>query len=43
MRAERTFEVVLVAPGKPVGFAPARAAKPDATVRYRGAAVDIKL
>jgi alpha-D-xyloside xylohydrolase len=34
MPAERTFEVVRVAPGKPAGFP--FAAQPDRTVRYRG-------
>jgi alpha-D-xyloside xylohydrolase len=34
MRAERTFEIVLIKPDKPVGFS--FAPKPDRTVRYSG-------
>ncbi len=41
MLAQRTFEVVLVAKGKPVGFS--FEPKADRTVRYDGAAVDVEL
>jgi hypothetical protein len=41
MQKERTFDVVLVSKAKPVGssFAP----KADKSVRYDGAAVELKL
>jgi alpha-D-xyloside xylohydrolase len=41
MLKQRTFQVVLVAKGKPVGFA--FAAKADQTVVYDGSAVEVKL
>ncbi len=41
MLAQRTFEVVLVGKGKPVGFS--FEPKADRTVRYDGAAVDVEL
>ncbi len=41
MQKQRTFEVVLVAKGKPVGFT--FAPKADKSVRYEGGAVDVKL
>lgn len=41
MQKERTFHVVLVAKGKPVGFS--FDPKADKTVRYDGAAVELKL
>ena len=41
MPQERTFEVVLVSKAKPVGFS--FAPKADKSVRYAGAAVDVKL
>jgi alpha-D-xyloside xylohydrolase len=41
MQKERTFEVVLVSKGKPVGFS--FTPKSDKTVRYDGAALDVKL
>jgi alpha-D-xyloside xylohydrolase len=41
MLKERNFAVVLVAKGKPVGFA--FDPKPDKTLRYDGAAVELKL
>ena len=41
MLASRTFDVVLVTKGKPVGFS--FEAKPDRTVRYEGAAVSVEL
>jgi hypothetical protein len=40
MLAQRTFEVVLVAKGKPVGFS--FEPKPDRSVRYDGAQVEIR-
>jgi len=40
MLAQRTFEVVLVAKGKPVGFS--FEPKPDRSVRYEGAQVEIR-
>jgi len=40
MRKERTFEVVVVSKGKPVGFT--FTPKADQTVRYGGAAVEVK-
>ncbi len=41
MLASRTFDVVLVTKGKPVGFS--FEPKPDRTVRYDGAAVAVEL
>jgi alpha-D-xyloside xylohydrolase len=41
MLAQRTFEVVLVAKGKPVGFS--FEPKPDRTVRYDGAEAEVEL
>jgi alpha-D-xyloside xylohydrolase len=41
MLAERTFEVVRVGKGKPVGFS--FDPKPDRTVRYDGVAVELRL
>jgi hypothetical protein len=41
MLVQRTFEVVLVAKGKPVGFS--FEPKPDRTVRYDGAEAEVEL
>ena len=41
MPKQRTFDVVVVSKAKPVGFS--FTPKPDKTVRYDGAAVDVKL
>jgi Alpha-glucosidases, family 31 of glycosyl hydrolases len=41
MQKERTFDVVLVSKAKPVGFS--FAPKVDKTVRYDGAAIEVKL
>jgi hypothetical protein len=41
MLAQRTFEVVRVAKTKPVGFS--FEPKPDRSVRYDGAAVEVRL
>jgi hypothetical protein len=41
MLAERIFEVVLVTPGRPVGFS--FTPRADCTVGYRGATVEIRL
>jgi hypothetical protein len=41
MLAERTFEIVLVTPDRPIGFS--FSPKADRTIRYRGEPVEDRL